>query len=917
MHIQPGTRLGPYQVESALGAGGMGEVYRARDTRLNRNVAIKSLPATFAHDPERVARFKREAQLLAALNHPHIAGIHGLEEFDGAQYLVLELVEGGTLADRLARGPLELAEALKIAKEVIDALEAAHDKGIVHRDLKPGNIALTADGQVKVLDFGLARFEAGEAGSSIELTNSPTLAFAGTQAGVILGTAAYMSPEQAKGRAVDKRSDVWAFGCVFFEMLTGRKAFEGEDVSDTLASILRAEPDWTALPSEVPPAIRTLIKRCLDKDRRSRIPDLSVVRFMLADGSSADSQAAASTASAGSTPARAAARPIVPWLVAAVLAIGLAGVVTLWAPWTKAPARTPVRVSAEIGANASLVGGGPGATTVLSSDGQMLAYSASPEVTEPTRIYVRRLDQLQASMLSGTEGGMAPFFSPDGQWIGFFSGGKLKKVAVAGGAAVTLCDAPNARGGSWADDGTIVFQPENVPGSELKRVSAAGGTPSTLAPLMDGETMQRWPQMLPGSKAVLYSSLGANTGTWETAEVVVRSLADGKRKVLQTGGYFARYVRSGHILYSHEGTLFAAPFNLDRLEVTGASVPVIEAVVSSNTNGAAQIAFSDTGTAVYVSGATATNAAPIAWLDQSGKTSPLRSTLADWSSPSFSPDGSRLAMDISDGTQADVWVYDWARDTLSRLTFDKADDVRPSWTPDGRRIIFASKRGDKGVQDLYWQRADGTGEVQKLTDGPNVKYGGSMHPSGKWLAYTEQRAGTAADVMILPLQGDEATGWKPGTPTAFLSAPYLEGSPQFSPDGRWIAYISNESGRNEIYVRPFPGPGGKWQISNGSADDPTWSPTKKELIFASGDDYRIMKASYSADGDSFRADKPEPWSAATFAARPRPPSRDLDLHPDGQRLALAPGQTSVNAKVDKVVLIFNFFDELTRLTSRK
>ena len=561
MQIQSGTRIGPYQVESALGAGGMGEVYRARDTRLNRDVAIKSLPATFAHDPERVARFKREAQLLAALNHPHIAGIYGLEEFDGAQFLVLELVEGGTLADRLARGPIDLADALTIAKEVIDALEAAHDKGIVHRDLKPGNIALTADGQVKVLDFGLARFEAGEAGSSIELTNSPTLAFAGTQAGVILGTAAYMSPEQAKGRAVDKRSDVWAFGCVFFEMLTGRKAFEGEDVSDTLASILRAEPDWTALPADVPPSVRTLIKRCLDKDRRSRIPDLSVVRFMMADGSSADPQAAASTSSvrrrtgATSCPAhralacRRGARSRTGWCG------GVPGAMDKGAG-AYARARQRRNRDERLAARRR-----PGATTVLSSDGQMLAYSAAPEVTEPPRIYVRRLDQLQASMLSGTEGAVAPFFSPDGQWIGFFAGGKLKKVAVAGGAAVTLCDAPNARGGSWADDGTIVFQPENIPGSELKRVSAAGGSPSTLAPLMDGETMQRWPQMLPGSKAVLYTSLGANTGTWETADIVVRSLADGKRKVLQTGGYFARYVRSGHILYSHEGTLFAAPFN--------------------------------------------------------------------------------------------------------------------------------------------------------------------------------------------------------------------------------------------------------------------------------------------------------------------------------------------------------------------
>jgi eukaryotic-like serine/threonine-protein kinase len=894
----------------------MGEVYRARDTRLGRNVAIKSLPAAFALDPERVARFKREAQLLAALNHPHIAGIHGLEEAEGSQFLVLELVDGETLSDRIAKGPLPLGEALKIAREVIDALEAAHDKGIIHRDLKPANVALTADGQVKVLDFGLARYEAGEIGSGIDITHSPTLAYAGTQAGIILGTAAYMSPEQAKGRAVDKRSDVWAFGCLLFEMLTAKKAFEGEDVSDTLASILRGDPDWAALPADVTPAIRSLIKRCLDKDRRTRIPDLSVVRFLLADALSTDHAAASAAMQVAPAAVQPRGRTLIPWLVASALALGLAGVLAFLVPWRAAPAPAPVRVSAEVGANASLFTA-VGPSTALSPDGSMLAFVAAVG-GEPARVYVRRLDQLQATVLTSTEGAASPFFSPDGGWIGFFATGKLKKVAVAGGAAVTLCDAPNARGGAWADDGTIVFQPENTPGSFLQRVSAAGGAPAALIPLAEGEGMQRWPQMLPGSTAVLYSSLSASaSGAWDVGDIVVQKLPGGPRNVLQKGGYFARYVRSGHILYVQQGTLFAAPFDLGRLELTGPPVPAIESLLSTNNNGAAQLAVSDTGTAAYISGETVTNAAPITWLDQSGKTAALRATPADWSSPSFSPDGTRLAMDISDGAQVDIWIYDWARDTLSRLTFDKADDVRPSWTPDGRRITFASKRGEKGLQNLYWQRADGTGEVQKLTDGPNPKYGGSWHPTGKFLAYTEQRPGTSSDVMILPMEGDEATGWKPGTPTAFLSAPYIEGSPQFSPDGRWIAYLSNESGANELYVRPFPAPGGKWQISNGDADDPNWSRTKRELLFASARDFRIMRAPYTVDGDSFRAEKPQPWSDGLWATRPRPPSRDFDLHPDGQRFAIAAGQTSIDAKVDKVVLAFNFFDELKRLTSAK
>jgi serine/threonine-protein kinase len=915
MPSQIGSRIGPYEIESALGAGGMGEVYRAKDTRLGRHVAIKSLPAAFAQDPERVARFKREAQLLAALNHPHIAGIHGLEESNGAQFLVLEFVDGETLADRLAKGPIPLAESLRIAHEVIDALEAAHEKGIIHRDLKPGNVALTADGKVKVLDFGLARYEAGDAGSSIDLTASPTLAYAGTQAGIILGTAAYMSPEQAKGRAVDKRSDVWAFGCLLFEMLSGKKAFEGEDVSDTLAAILRGEPDWSALPSDVPPTVRSLIKRCLEKDRRARIPDLSVVRYLLSDSAAADLLSASGlhikAAVAEATPQK---RSMMPWLAAAVFALGFAAVLVLWSPWRRAAAPSIVRVSTEVGADTSLV---PAFTAVaLSPDGSMIAF-AGADATNPSHVFIRRLDQLQATMLPSTEGAVAPFFSPDAQWLAFFSGGKLKKVAVSGGAAVTLCDAPSARGGSWADDGSIVFQPESTPGTPLMRVSAAGGAASPLMHLADGEAMQRWPQMLPGSKAVLFTSLGTGGSVFDAGQIVVQKLPDGPRTVLVKNAYFGRYARSGHVLYVQQGTLFAAPFDLDHLELTGAGVPAVESLLSTNANGSAQLTIADNGTLAHVSGATVSSAAPIDWLDASGKTTPLRSTPSDWSSPSFSPDGTRLAVDISDGTQVDIWVYDWARDTLSRLTFDKTDDVRPAWTPDGRRIVFASKRGEKGEQNLYWQRSDGTGDVQQLTEGTNVKYGGSFHPSGKYLAYTEVRPGTASDVMILPLEGDEAAGWKPGKATAFLSAPYTEGSPHFSPDGRWIAYLSNESGRNELYVRPFPGPGGKWQISNGDADDPNWSRTKHELLFLSAGSSRIMRAAYVVEGDSFRAEKPQLWSEGIVTGRPRPPSRDFDLHPDGQRFAIAAGATIANSKLDKVVLTFNFFEELKRLTAKK
>src|SRR5262245_51747373 len=912
MPVQAGSRIGPYEIETALGAGGMGEVYRARDTRLNRRVAIKSLPAAFAQDAERVARFKREAQLLAALNHPHIAGIHGLEESNGSQFLVLELVDGETLADRLTKGPIPVDEAIRIAREVIDALEAAHEKGIVHRDLKPGNVALTADGQVKVLDFGLARFEAGDGASTPDLTASPTLAYAGTQAGIILGTAAYMSPEQAKGRAVDKRSDVWSFGCLLFEMLTGKKAFEGEDVSDTLAAILRGDPEWSLLPVDVPAAVRTVIKRCLEKDRRQRIPDFSVVRFMIDEALRPQAALPQPATPISPVPSR---PPLIPWLIATTLGAGLVVAVALWKPWRETPSVTPLRVDAQIGADTSLLPG-LGSSVAFSPDGGVVAFVGLENPNAQPQLFVRRLDQLTATMFTGTDGAVEPFFSPDGQSIGFAAGGKLKKVAVSGGAAVTLCDAPNARGGWWADDDTIVFQPEASDGRSLMRVPAAGGTPAPLIPMAESERLQRWPQMLPGSRAVLYSSLSNSARNWDSGEIVVKQLPDGPRKVVQKGAFFGRYLRSGHLVYVQQGTLFAVPFDLARLEPTGAPVPVIERVMSFNGNGSAQIAISDSGTVGYVSGAGSPTAAPIAWLDQSGKTTPLRATSADWSNPSFSPDGTRLAMDISDGVQSDIWIYDWARDTLSRLTFDKADDTRPSWTPDGKRIVFASKRVENGTQDLYWQHADGTGEVQKLTSGPNVKYGGSFHPSGKFLVYSEQSANTSADIMILPIEGDEAGGWKPGTPKPFLAAPYNESSPQFSPDGRWIAYISSESGPSQIYVRPFPGPGGKWQISNGAGDDPTWSPTKPELFFGqpSGE---IMRVPYTVEGDSFRADKPQLWSAGPFSARPRTPSRDLDIHPDGKRFAIAPGQAIVARKQDKMILIFNFFEEIKRLTAKK
>ena len=919
--LASGIRLGVYRVVSLLGAGGMGEVYLARDTRLDRDVALKVLPTAFAADPDRVARFEREAKVLASLQHPNIAGIYGFEEGAGVQALVLELVDGVTLAERIARGPLPVPEALAIARQIADVLAAAHDAGIVHRDLKPANIKITSSGSVKVLDFGLAKLSdpngsnapngpSGPHGLSMSPTFTSPVA---THIGVILGTAAYMSPEQARGKIVDKRSDLWAFGCVLYEMLTGRHAFEGDEVTDVIARIIERDVDLTALPPGTPPPIRRLVRRCLEKDRTRRLADASDARLEVDEGLSgtpSDTPAAIARSDAQPTWRRA-----LPSAIAAIAVVVATAAVLRWAPWRAAPAATPLRLSADIGIDGSL----PidqGAAAVLSPDGALLAFTARRTGSDVPQLYTRRLDQLQPTALTGTDGARDPFFSPDGQWIAYFAGGKLKKTAVSGGASVTLCDAPNGRGGAWTDDGTIIFSPNNTQDMTLMRVPAAGGNAERLFTLDKDEHTQRWPQVLPGGKTVLYSSAAIRT-QWEDGNLVVQPLSGGPRKIVVRGGYYGRYLPSGHLVYVRQGTMFAVPFDVTRLEVTGPPVPVIEGIASSpDVTGGAQFASGGNGTLVYVPGRSIASDVPISWIDRSGKVAPLRAMPSNWSNPVFSPDGTRLAIDIFDGKQSDVWVYDWARDALSRLTFDAADDLHPAWTPDGRRIAFSSRRGDGTHLNVYWQRADGSGEATRLTQSSHDQYPGSWHPAGKVLLFDEIDPLRRSDMMLLPMEGDEASGWKPGTPASFLSTAFSEGSPVFSPDGRWVAYISNESGRNDVFVRPYPGPGGKWQISTATADDPMWSRSSPELFFVATPGLRLMATRYSVDGDSFRADKPMLLSQTPFLSRPRAPSHDVAVHPDGQRFAVAPiPETELTARFDKIVFVSNFLDELRRVAA--
>ncbi len=897
MSLATGMKLGPYEILSALGAGGMGEVYRARDTKLNRDVAIKVLLPAVANDPDRLARFSREAQVLASLNHPNIAHIHGLEESDGVTALVMELVEGEDLSQRISRGPIPLDEALSIARQIAEALEAAHEHGIIHRDLKPANIKVRPDGTVKILDFGLAKAIDPTAGSSTTAMNSPTLSIHATEAGLILGTAAYMSPEQARGTVVDKRADVWAFGVVLFEMLTGRRPFEGDTLSDTLASILKTEPVWDVIPADVPNTIRRLLTICLKKDAKARLRDIGEARRQIDEalGSGVDSP----TSTAKPVPA-AGRRHLLPWATAAAFGIALISTLLVWSPWRSAPSLPSRTLLTYLGADVSLPTE-QGASAILSPDGTMLAFTGQGE---QRRLFVRKLDQLQATGLVGTEGASNPFFSPDGQWIGFFAAGRLKRVSVDGGASVDLCAAPDNRGGTWSEDDTIIFAPTRT---TLERVSSAGGASAPFGTPSDRATSQRWPQALPGGQAVLYSER-YTSAIFDSANLVVSDLAGGPPKVVVKGGYYGRYLPSGHLIYMQQGTLFAVPFDLTRLETAGRAVPALDNLVANPATGGAQFAFSSEGTLVYLPGKAFIGDRPIDWLTRDGKPVVLREAVSDWRNPRFSPDGRKLALVISDGKQTDIWVYQWAGDTLTQLTFDPAVENLPVWTPDGRRIVFSSDRASPGVPNLYSSSADGSGAVTRLTDTDETQNPGSWHQSGRFFVFSAGRAATGLDLLILPMDGDAARGWSPGKPTEFLSTSASEREPMFSPDGRWIAYTSNESGQDEVYVRPFPGSGGPWRISTEGGAYSRWSAAANELLFLDGT--IVMAASYSTSGGSFHAGKSQQWTPTAVVATGASP---YDLYPDGKRIATTAAADEGGRKRDQLVFILNFFDHLRRI----
>jgi len=705
-----------------------------------------------------------------------------------------------------------------------------------------------------------------------------------------------MSPEQARGGQVDRRSDIWAFGVVLYEMLTGRRLFDEATVSDTLAGVLKSDLRLDALPREAPSSVKRLIERCLTRDLRRRLRDIGEARIAI-ESTLAHPEADVAGGAPSTSPSEPVWRRVLPWAIAAG---AVAAAVLVWAPWRVAsPLRPAMRLTSDFGANLRL-SSTAGSSLVLSPDSKLLLIVGIPDGSDRPRLFVRRLDELQATLLPGTEGARNAFFSPDGQTIGFFADGKLKRIPVTGGAAVSLCDAPDDRGGSWSDDGWIVFSPRSGE-SPLFRVSEKGGTPEAVTKLGPGEVTHRWPQVLPGGRAFLYTASTA-TGNYEDASIVVKSIVNGETTLVHRGGYYARYLPTGHLLYVSRGSLFAARFNLDRLAIESPAFHVVDNITNSPVTGGAQFSASVNGSFVYVPSAGESGKPSIFWLTADGKTEPLRPAPADYDMLRFSPDGERLAIAIRD-LQSDLWTYEWRRDLLSRITSHPSLDANPIWSPDGQHLAFRSARD--GVDNVYVQRADGTGAPQRLTESKVPHWPKSWHSSGQFIAYEE--IGRERDVWVLPIRSDGGSGWRPGKATAFLSSAFNETDPAFSPDGHWLAYASDESGRTEVYVVPFPGPGDRWQVSTSGGSFPKWSSNQRELFYL-GEDRKIMVTPLSVQASTLRAEKPHAWSDVAVAG--------FDLHPDGKRLAvLKSPESPATQRVSGFVFVVNFFDDLTRLTA--
>ena len=893
MALEVGSRLGVFEVTGRLGEGGMGVVYRATDTTLNRDVALKVLPDAFATDPERLARFEREAKVLASLNHPNIAAIYGLEKSGDTRALILELVEGPTLQDRIAKGPIPLDEALPIARQIAEALEAAHEQGIIHRDLKPANVKVKADGTVKVLDFGLAKALQPDL-SDLDAANSPTMTMtaAATKMGVIMGTAAYMSPEQAAGKTVDRRADIWAFGALLWEMLTGRQLFDGETVSHVLAAVLTREIAWADLPAGVPPELRRLLRRCLDRDAKRRLRDVGEARVSLDDaGTSSDPASAASDIQPVAPPALWQ-RPV-PLAFAALLLVALGGL-AVWALTRPAPpaiTRFPVTLPPD----QQLTNTGR-RVVAISPSGSHVVYVANDQ------LYLRPMDQTDAVPIPGTGGTepTLPTFSPDGQWVAFYSNrdNQFQKIAISGGAAVRLFDTPNLYGATWGEDDLITYALDDV-----FEVRGTGGTPELLIDL-EGERAQR-PQRLPDGQSVLFTVVGGEGrfGSWDTAQIVVQSLETGERRVLIDGGSDARYLPTGHLVYALGDTLLAVPFDVDRLEVAGGPVPLVQGVARATFTGGANFDVSETGSLVYLGGSAGAGAArSLVWVDREGREEPLATPVLPYGTPSVSPDGTRVAVDVLGPEDQNIWIHDLSRGTETILTTDPAEDDSPLWTPDGEWVVFASDR--EGQEGLFQKRADTPGDAERLMTGSEGRafiQPMSWSADGQTLLFRESGGGTPGDIGLLSMEGDQAK-------ELLLDTEFSEAAPAVSPDGGWIAYDSNETGEREVYVQRFPGLGSKVTISTDGGGQPLWSPDGRELFYRGPRGMMVVPVETEA---TFGAGDPSVLFETQyyfFGSR-----RTYDLAPDGQRfLMLKEGAATDDSAAPAVQIhvVLNWFEEL-------
>jgi Tol biopolymer transport system component len=902
--VTPGTRLGVYEVTAPIGEGGMGQVFRAHDTKLNRDVALKFLPDAFARDPDRLARFTREAQTLAALNHPNIAAIYGIEESSGVRALVMELVEGEDLSAHIARGPMPLAEVLPIAKQIADALETAHEQGIIHRDLKPANIKLRPDGTVKVLDFGLAKAMEPASGALPSISMSPTITTpAMTQAGMILGTAAYMSPEQAKGRAADKRSDVWAFGCVLFEMLTGKRAFEGDDVSDTLAAVIRGEPDWTALPATTPTPIHRLLRRCLEKDRKERVPDIAVARVEIKEALAMPASIGAAAVALATQP-----RPLwrlaVPFVATAIVAVAIGGFAA-WSFRSSAPPPTVTRFTYRLAEGQQFTN--PGRQMVaISPDGTQMVYVATQG------LYLQSMSETEARLIPGAEvtpgEGTSPVFSPDGRSIAFRSGvdQTLKRIDVRGGAVVTICPSGAPFGMSWGPDGILFGES----GKGIMRVSANGGKPELLVSVKSDE-LAHGPQMLPGGQAVLFTlaATGTDSDRWDRAHVVVQTLKSGERKTLIDGGSDARYVSTGHLVYALGGTVFAVPFDLRRLEVRGGPVPIVEGVLRANFTGTAQFSVSSGGSLIYIPGPVSTSRkSSLALVDRKGAVETLKLPPDKYEHPRVSPEGKRLAYATDDGNDANVWTYDLSGASAPRrLTFGGKNRF-PIWSADGERVVFQSDReGDLGI---FWQRADGTDQAARLTkpDQGTSQAPESWSPDNKRFLFRVVKE-RSVSLWTFSIEDKKAAPFgdvRSQNPTNAV----------FSPDGRWVAYSTNlalgevlaEAGG--IFVQPFPTTGAKYQISSVTGKHPLWSPDGKELLYSLPAGFVAVALTTQP---TFTVGNPvqAPQGRLFDVIGPESPRR-YDTTPDGRILGIvtAARTPSGAAAAPEIQVVLNWSEEL-------